>query len=153
MTNEALQGKPEAGDPRVRFDERKVAPTATPRRASLLYRHAVAVNVVICAFALALGACVHGKSITLSRVETAIEGGNESRLMSYNVHRCVGADKRLDLQLVADAIMREKPDFVGLNEAVDSIHAAEFKVNEAYVTSDGVASDHNPIVVSVELER
>lgn len=37
--------------------------------------------------------------------------------------------------------------------AVDSIHAAKFKVNEAYVTSDGVTSDHNPVVVSVGLER
>ena len=37
--------------------------------------------------------------------------------------------------------------------AVDSIHAAKFKVNEAHVTSDGVTSDHNPVVVSVGLER
>ena len=32
-----MQGKPYAGNPRVRFDEGEVAPTATPRRGSLLY--------------------------------------------------------------------------------------------------------------------
>ena len=85
------------------------------------------------------------------------------RLMSYNVHYCTGADKNLDFQRVADVITREKPDLVGINEVdsrtkrsgnvVDSIHAAKFKVNEAHVTSDGVTSDHNPVVVSVGLER
>ena len=37
--------------------------------------------------------------------------------------------------------------------SVDSVHAAKLKVNEAHVTSDIVTSDHNPIVVSVALER
>ena len=34
----ALDGKPYAGNPHVRFDEGEVAPAATPRRGSLLYR-------------------------------------------------------------------------------------------------------------------
>ena len=37
MTNAALRGKPDAGNPHVRFDEGEVAPAATPRRGSLLY--------------------------------------------------------------------------------------------------------------------
>ena len=37
MTNTALRGKPDAGNPHVRFDEGEVAPAATPRRGSLLY--------------------------------------------------------------------------------------------------------------------
>ena len=37
MTNAALQGKPDAGNPHVRFDEGEVALAATPRRGSLLY--------------------------------------------------------------------------------------------------------------------
>ena len=37
MTNAALRGKPDAGNPHVRFDEGEVASVATPRRGSLLY--------------------------------------------------------------------------------------------------------------------
>ena len=37
MTNAALRGKPDAGNPHVRFDGGEVAPAATPRRGSLLY--------------------------------------------------------------------------------------------------------------------
>ena len=36
MTNAILRGKPDAGNPRVRFDEGEVA-SAKPRRGSLLY--------------------------------------------------------------------------------------------------------------------
>ena len=37
-TGKALDGKPYAGNPHVRFDEGEVAPAATPRRGSLLYK-------------------------------------------------------------------------------------------------------------------
>ena len=37
MTNAALRGKSDAGNPHVRFDEGEVASAATPRRGSLLY--------------------------------------------------------------------------------------------------------------------
>ena len=37
-TRKALNGKPYAGNPHVRFDEGEVAPAATPRRGSLLYK-------------------------------------------------------------------------------------------------------------------
>jgi len=37
MTNSALRGKPDAGNPHVRFDGGEVASAATPRRGSLLY--------------------------------------------------------------------------------------------------------------------
>ena len=43
MTNAALRGKPDAGNPHVRFDEGEVAPAATPRRGSLLYKFSVLV--------------------------------------------------------------------------------------------------------------
>ena len=39
MKNAALRGKPGAGNPRIRFDEGEVAPTATPRCGSLLDRN------------------------------------------------------------------------------------------------------------------
>ena len=37
-TGKALDGKPYAGNPHVRFDEGEVAPAAKPRRGSLLYK-------------------------------------------------------------------------------------------------------------------
>ena len=38
-TGKALDGKPYAGNPHVRFDEGEVAPAGTPRRGSLLYNY------------------------------------------------------------------------------------------------------------------
>ena len=40
MTNAALRGKPDAGNPHVRFDEGEVASAEKPRRGSLLYKKA-----------------------------------------------------------------------------------------------------------------
>ena len=54
MTNAALRGKPDAGNPHVRFDEGEVALAATPRRGSLLYKKTpmlIAVSA-LCAAAL-----------------------------------------------------------------------------------------------------
>jgi endonuclease/exonuclease/phosphatase family metal-dependent hydrolase len=38
------------------------------------------------------------------------------RLMTYNVHRCVGTDRRLDIERVAEVIAAEAPDVVALQE-------------------------------------
>jgi endonuclease/exonuclease/phosphatase family metal-dependent hydrolase len=38
------------------------------------------------------------------------------RLMTYNVHRCVGTDRKLDVERVAEVIAAEKPDVVALQE-------------------------------------
>ena len=59
-TGKALDGKPYAGNPHVRFDEGEVAPAATPRRGSLLYSsiHSglpAAVRVSVCALAFFCG--------------------------------------------------------------------------------------------------
>ena len=52
-TGKALDGKPYAGNPHVRFDEGEVAPAATPRRGSLLYNitRMMAVATVVAASA------------------------------------------------------------------------------------------------------
>ena len=48
-TGKALNGKPYAGNPHVRFDEGEVASAATSRRGSLLYKHCVVVvAAVVC---------------------------------------------------------------------------------------------------------
>ena len=38
------------------------------------------------------------------------------RLMSYNVRHCCGADAQVDIPRTVAAILREKPDFVGVQE-------------------------------------
>lgn len=38
------------------------------------------------------------------------------RILTYNVHRCVGADRRLDVGRVAEVIARLNPDIVALQE-------------------------------------
>jgi endonuclease/exonuclease/phosphatase family metal-dependent hydrolase len=38
------------------------------------------------------------------------------RILTYNVHRCVGADRRLDVGRVAEVIARLEPDIVALQE-------------------------------------
>ena len=38
------------------------------------------------------------------------------RLLTYNVHRCVGVDRRLDVQRIADVIADHEPDIVCLQE-------------------------------------
>ena len=43
MTNAILRGKPDAGNPHVRFDEGEVA-SAKPRRGSLLYSYSCVMN-------------------------------------------------------------------------------------------------------------
>ncbi len=54
------------------------------------------------------------------------------RILSYNVHRCVGTDRRLDVGRVAQVIAAEAPDIVALQEVdvgrprtggVDQAHA------------------------------
>lgn len=54
------------------------------------------------------------------------------RILSYNVHRCVGVDRKLDVRRVAEVIASEKPDIVALQEVdvgrlrtggVDQAHA------------------------------
>ena len=45
MTNAILRGKPDAGNPHVRFDEGEVA-SAKPRRGSLLYKKLICAAVV-----------------------------------------------------------------------------------------------------------
>ena len=44
MTNAILRGKPDAGNPHVRFDEGEVA-SAKPRRGSLLYEIGLWYNI------------------------------------------------------------------------------------------------------------
>ena len=54
-TGKALNGKPYAGNPHVRFDEGEVASAATPMRGSLLYRKSVCIFIVAVSMAAVAG--------------------------------------------------------------------------------------------------
>ena len=68
-TGKALNGKPYAGNPHVRFDEGEVASAATPRRGSLLYRK------IICALAL-VGAAFLARATEPAALTLALQGNN-----------------------------------------------------------------------------
>ncbi len=53
------------------------------------------------------------------------------RILSYNVHRCVGTDRRLDIGRVAAVIAAAKPDIVALQE-VDVGRARTGGVDQAH---------------------
>ena len=55
-TGKALDGKPYAGNPHVRFDEGEVAPAATPRRGSPLYNAQIMATLAGAASLLAVTA-------------------------------------------------------------------------------------------------
>jgi len=63
------------------------------------------------------------------------------RIMTYNVHRCVGVDGRLDVSRIAAAIARRRPDVVALQEldvgrartgGVDQAHAIAHKLGMSF---------------------
>ena len=63
------------------------------------------------------------------------------RIMTYNVHRCVGVDGRLDVARVAAVIAQRRPDIVALQEldvgrrrtgAVDQAHAIAHRLGMSF---------------------
>lgn len=63
------------------------------------------------------------------------------RILTYNVHRCVGTDRKLDVGRVAEVIARQQPDIVALQELdvgrlrtgmVDQAHEIARRLEMAY---------------------
>ena len=52
-------------------------------------------------------------------------GKKTFRVMTFNIHVGVGMDKKLDLQRIADVIIRERPDLVGLQEVDRGVRRTE----------------------------
>ncbi len=69
-TGKALDGKPYAGNPHVRFDEGEVAPAAKPRRGSLLYKKTLC-PLLIAAVFTAMGAEKKTDSFKVHFIEKA----------------------------------------------------------------------------------
>ncbi len=53
------------------------------------------------------------------------------RILTYNVHRCVGTDRRLDVARVAEVIAAQSPDIVALQE-LDVGRARTGRVDQAH---------------------
>jgi len=53
------------------------------------------------------------------------------RILTYNVHRCVGTDRRLDVARIAEVIARQEPDIVALQE-LDVGRQRTFHVDQAH---------------------
>lgn len=60
------------------------------------------------------------------------------RLLTYNVHRCVGMDRRLDVDRIVAVIAEHEPDIVCLQE-LDVGRARTGGVDQAQVIADGLA--------------
>lgn len=58
-----------------------------------------------------------------------------TRILTYNVHRCVGKDKRLDVSRVADVIAAFEPDIVALQE-LDVGRARTNNVDQAHAIAE-----------------
>jgi endonuclease/exonuclease/phosphatase family metal-dependent hydrolase len=50
------------------------------------------------------------------QIVAALPASRPLRVMAYNIHQGVSADLRMDLEAIADVIVRENPDVVVLNE-------------------------------------
>lgn len=75
------------------------------------------------------------------------------RVMTYNVHRCIGRDRKLDLQRIAEVIAACEPDVVALQE-LDVVRARTGGIDqaEAIATLLGMTS-HFHASLTVEEEQ
>ena len=58
-----------------------------------------------------------------------------TRILTYNVHRCLGTDRRLDVGRIADVIAARRPDIVALQE-VDVGRARSGGVDQAHAIAE-----------------
>lgn len=96
---------------------------------------------LIYAFLLTLIACA-----ILSLNPSSSQAKRTLRVMTYNIHVGVGMDKKLDLQRIADAINKERPDLVGLQEVDRGVERTQRKdeiVELAALTKMEYAFAHN----------
>ncbi len=75
------------------------------------------------------------------------------RLLTYNVHRCVGVDRRLDVARIADVIAEHEPDIVCLQE-LDVGRARTGGVDQAQAIAHRLAMTfHFHAAMKVEAEE
>lgn len=54
--------------------------------------------------------------ISGSDTKSTPTGGRRLKILSYNVHSCIGTDRKLDPARIAEVIAAEEPDIIGLQE-------------------------------------
>lgn len=64
------------------------------------------------------------------------------RVMTYNIHGCVGGDKKLDVGRIAAVIAREEPDVVALQE-LDVGRARSQRVDQAAAIAERLGMNHH----------
>ncbi len=76
---------------------------------------------LLCTFALL------GSLIPLAAPSSAdpLAGKKTLRVMTFNIHVGMGMDKKLDMQRIADVIIQERPDLVGLQEVDRGVRRTE----------------------------
>jgi endonuclease/exonuclease/phosphatase family metal-dependent hydrolase len=75
------------------------------------------------------------------------------RIVTYNVHRCVGNDRRLDVGRVADVLAKLEPDIVALQE-LDVGRARTGRVDQAHEIAQRLdMACHFHAALTVEEER
>lgn len=113
-TGKALDGKPYAGNPHVRFDEGEVAPATTPRRGSLLYRSLL----LSCAVGLAAAVSAFADEVpwtydTSKRVETPPQSAVSTVAMPLVARNVIAAESDAASEL--DAWVYSFALLLGLN--------------------------------------
>lgn len=102
------------------------------------------VTLIVCAIAV-VGILAFG--FTSARLSTSSAASRKSlRVMTYNIHVGVGMDKKLDLQRIADVILHEQPDLVGLQEVDRGVKRTELRdeiLELAKLTGMDYAFAHN----------
>jgi endonuclease/exonuclease/phosphatase family metal-dependent hydrolase len=75
------------------------------------------------------------------------------RIVTYNVHRCIGGDRRLDVARIADVLAALEPDIVALQE-LDVGRARTGGVDQAHEIASRLAMTHHfNAAVRVEEEQ
>ena len=64
------------------------------------------------------------------------------RVLTYNVHGCVGGDKKLDVSRIAAVIAREEPDVVALQE-LDVNRSRSQRVDQAAAIAEQLGMNHH----------
>ena len=137
MTNAILRGKPDAGNPHVRFDEGEVA-SAKPRRGSLLYKKTLIALSFVCAGALAFADNPQYNDSWFSGINnaTAIDALNATngKWSGLTVDNAEVKDGALVLDLdVTDEGVAEEATFTVLDTAKDEAKDA-FPVQRVVVS-------------------
>jgi endonuclease/exonuclease/phosphatase family metal-dependent hydrolase len=94
-----------------------------------------------------------GRSAAAAKIRRRARPASRLRIMTYNVHSCVGVDGRLSPERIARLIARYGPDIVALQE-LDVARARTGLVDQAHLIASALRMDfHFHPVIHVEEER